>query len=241
MEIYEREVEIILDKLSDDVNDFKDCIEREYRYDHELHRHGDDNVAGPDIALRVVAGVAGTIIAGAIVAPSLVIGRHPRRRPDKGIGQAQQRSLSSPSLKDDLDLEESMGAQDSEPGPLPPTWGEVHHDDSSSEATRQEMAAKCHNVVSYSKTKIHVKQHNRQPVSCELVLEQGDRQEEYDSTDQDQVKTSSQFSFADLESGEDEEVSVIGHGILAGNHFAKCRDSPSSQSLMCEDDGQSSL
>ncbi len=34
---------------------------------------------------------------------------------------------------------------------------------------------------------------------------------------------------------------VIGHGILAGNHFAKCRDSPSSQSLMREDDGQSSL
>ena len=27
---------------------------------------------------------------------------------------------------------------------------------------------------------------------------------------------------------------VIGHGILAGNYLAKCRDFPSSQSLMCE-------
>ena len=80
MEIFEREVEFILDcKLSDDVNDFKDCIEREYRYDHKLHWHGNDNIAGPDIALRVVAGIA-----GAIVAPSLLICRHRRRRPDKG-------------------------------------------------------------------------------------------------------------------------------------------------------------
>ena len=29
-------------------------------------------------------------------------------------------------------------------------------------------------------------------------------------------------------------LSVIGHGISGGNYLAKCRDSPSSQSLMCE-------
>jgi hypothetical protein len=78
----------------------------------------------------------------------------------------------------------------------------VDDDNTSLEKPRQEMASECHEAVSYSKT--HVKQRDRQRVSCESVLKQGDRQEAYNSNDQVNTNTSSQFSFAEGW-GEDEE------------------------------------
>ena len=99
------------------------------------------------------------------------------------------RNLTSPTLGEALKPEEFTGGLDSKPGPLPPTGGEVDDDNTSLEKPRQEMASECHEAVSYSKT--HVKQRDRQRVSCESVLKQGDRQEAYNSNDQVNTNTSS--------------------------------------------------
>jgi hypothetical protein len=64
-------------------------------------------------------------------------------------------SLTSIRLEEDLDPGEFAGSRDSESGTLPPAGGGV------------QVAAKCHGAVPYSKT--HVRQHDRQRVSCESL------------------------------------------------------------------------
>jgi hypothetical protein len=68
---------------------------------------------------------------------------------------AQASSLTSIPLEEDLDPEEFAGSRDSESGTLPPAGGEV------------QVTVKFRGAVPYSKT--HVRQHDRQRVSCESL------------------------------------------------------------------------
>ncbi len=97
---------------------------------------------------------------------------------------AQASGSASPLLKGALVLEESPGARNSKPRPLPPTGGKECDDGTSSVVPRLEFAAKCHKAISY--TKSHVKQLDRQG-SYESIPKQCKRQERFDSNDQ--VKT----------------------------------------------------
>ncbi|KAL3815865.1 hypothetical protein ACHAXA_010255 [Cyclostephanos tholiformis] len=88
---------------------------------------------------------------------------------------AQARSSASSFLDGALASEVSSSARDSEPRPLPPTEGEVYDDDTSSGVPSQESVAKCHEMISYTKSR--VKQLDRQGGSYESIMKQCDSRE----------------------------------------------------------------